>query len=89
MTLAKRKIVRYKKPLNINIGIIVFAVVLIYICMRVGNYFFSRPVAAYEVQQGTIASNNVYRGLILRDEHVVKADKRITKLSIMPPSFLL
>lgn len=75
MTLAKRKIVRYKKPLNINIGIIVFAVVLIYICMRVGNYFFSRPVAAYEVQQGTIASNNVYRGLILRDEHVVKADK--------------
>ena len=43
--------------------------------MRVGNYFFSRPVAAYEVQQGTIASNNVYRGLILRDEHVVKADK--------------
>ncbi|WP_027421775.1 HlyD family efflux transporter periplasmic adaptor subunit [Lachnobacterium bovis] len=73
--MGKRKIVRYKKPLNTNIGIIIFAIVLLYICMRVGSYFFSKTTATYEVQQGTIASNNVYRGLILRDEHIVKTEK--------------
>ena len=33
----------------------------------------SSPVAEYEVGQGTIATNHVYHGLILRDETVVYA----------------
>ena len=37
------------------------------------SYLTSSPVAEYEVGQGTIATNHVYRGLILRDETVVYA----------------
>ncbi len=71
----KKKIVKYKKPKEINIGIIIFAVVLIYMLIKLITYFSSKPVAVYEVQQGTISNNKVYRGLIIRDEKVVKANK--------------
>lgn len=37
------------------------------------SYLTSRPVAEYEVGQGTIATNHVYRGLIIRDETIVYA----------------
>lgn len=37
------------------------------------SYLTSSPVAEYEVGQGTIATNHVYRGLIIRDETIVYA----------------
>ncbi len=64
-------IVKYKKPLNLNIGLVIFVIIFIYVIFNIFSYFTSTTIAEYEVSQGTIASNNVYRGLILRDETVV------------------
>jgi hypothetical protein len=58
---------------NWNIGIVIFVIIIVYVAFNVFSYLTSSPVAEYEVNQGTIATNHVYRGLILRDETVVYA----------------
>jgi hypothetical protein len=73
--LAKEKnIVKYKKPLNFNIGLIIFLVIIVYIAFNIFQYATSETVSAYEVTQGSIAANHTYRGLILREETVVPAE---------------
>ncbi len=69
----QNKIVKYRKPLNINIGTVIFAVILVYIVFCVFTYFTSRHVVWYEVQAGSLSSNNIYEGGGIRDETVVNA----------------
>ena len=69
-----KKIVKYRKPFNINIGIIIFIIIFIYLVFNVFSYVTTEHISVYEVEQGTIAENNVYRGLILRDEQVFNSD---------------
>ena len=65
------KVVRYRRPLKINIGMIVFGIILLYLIFNVFFYLTKKHISVYEVQQGTIATNHVYRGLIVRDEEIV------------------
>lgn len=68
------KIIRYRKPFNINIGIVIFIIIFIYLFFNVYSYMTTEHIPVYEVEQGTMAENNIYRGLILRDEQVYYAD---------------
>lgn len=68
-----KKVVRYRKPFNINIGIIIFIIIFIYLVFNVYTYLTTVHIPIYEVEQGTMAENNVYRGLVLREEEVVQA----------------
>ena len=65
---------RYRKPIDINIGIIIFVIIFIYLIFNVFSYLTETHISVYEVEQGTIAVNNVYNGLILRDEKVYSSD---------------
>lgn len=67
------KLVKYKKPLNINLGMVIFAVMAVYIVICVVLYFRSNPVVGYEVKVGSLSVNNVYNGIVIRDEEVVSA----------------
>lgn len=67
------KIIRFRNY-NFNIGVIIFLIIIIYVIFNIFSYITSSPIAEYEVSQGTIATNHVYRGLILRDETVEYAD---------------
>lgn len=72
-----RKITKYRKKVNfnINIGTLIFVMIFIYITVYgVLRYTNASHVSVYEVQQGGLASSNVYRGLILRAEHVYPAE---------------
>jgi hypothetical protein len=64
------KVVKYKKPFRINIGIIIFVVIFIYLIFNVFSYLTTTHISVYEVEQGTIAENNIYKGLVLRQEQV-------------------
>lgn len=68
-----KKIVQYRKPFNINIGVIIFFVIFIYLVFNVFSYMTTEHISVYEVEQGTMAENNIYRGLILRDEQIYYA----------------
>ena len=63
-----QKIAKYRKPLNLNIGMIIFGIVFVYIIIGVFTYFTSEHIVGYEVTQGSISTNNVYKGIALREE---------------------
>ena len=68
------KIKQFKKPLNINLGMIFFGVIFIYLLVCVFLYFTSKHVAGYQVKTGSLFVNNVYTGLALRDENLIMSD---------------
>lgn len=67
------KITKYRRPLNLNIGMIIFAVIFIYIIICVCMYFTSKHIVWYEVKAGSLSTNNIYKALALRDETIVTA----------------
>lgn len=67
------KITKYRKPLNLNIGMIIFAVIFVYIVICVFMYFTSKHVVWYEVQAGSLSMNNTYEAIALREEEIVNA----------------
>lgn len=67
----ENKIKKYRKPLNLNIGMIIFGAIFIYVVVCVIIYFQTSHIVRYEVQEGSLAVDNVYRGIIIRDETVM------------------
>lgn len=67
---SNNKITKYRKPLNLNIGIIIFGVVFIYIIIGIFSYLTSEHIVGYEVPLGVLSTNNVYKGIALREESI-------------------
>lgn len=66
---------QYRKPLNINIGIVIFGALFAYIIICVCLYFFNaKHVMPYTVQEGSLSDDNVYTGIAVRKETVVKSE---------------
>ena len=65
------KIKQFKKPLNINLGMIFFGVIFIYLLVCIFLYFTTKHVAGYQVKTGSLFVNNVYTGMAIREENIV------------------
>lgn len=65
---------QYRKPLNINLGMIFFGVIFIYIIVCVFMYLTTKHVAGYQVKKGSLFVNNIYTGLALREETIVNSN---------------
>lgn len=75
MASRNNKVTKYHRPLNINIGIIIFGIIFIYILISVFVYIVNPKISVYEVNKGSLATNNTYQGLILRNETIVACEK--------------
>ena len=53
---------------------IIFGVIFIYVVVCVIMYFQTSHIVRYEVKEGSLAADTIYRGIVLRDETVVSAD---------------
>ena len=71
--MAKGKITKYRKPLNLNIGMVIFGAIFIYVVICVIAYFQTGHIVRYEVKEGSLAADTIYRGVVLREEAVVLA----------------
>lgn len=69
------KIIKYRRPLNINIGMVIFAVIFIYILICVFMYFTQKHIEWYQVKEGSLSSNNIYHGIALRKEEIIYANQ--------------
>ncbi len=69
-----RKVTKYRKPISINPGVLVFLGIFVYIVIMVVSYFRQTHITPYEVKLGSLAINNIYDGVILRQEEVIKSD---------------
>ena len=65
----------YKKPINLNIGIVIFVVIGIYIVYSLIAYMRSKPIAGYEVKIGSLTSPATFNGLVIREEEIIHADE--------------
>lgn len=75
--MAKREMTNvtvFRKKWNINIGIVIFGVVFIYLIVTVLMYLTGQRISVYEVREGSILKDNAYTGLIVRDETVISAE---------------
>ena len=71
----KNNIRKYKKPININIGIIIFGMIFLYIlAFGIFRYFKSSHISAYEVAKGSLSTNSKYNALIIRNEKLFTAN---------------
>lgn len=69
----RTNIISFKKPTNINIGLIFFLTILIYIIVCVFMFFSSKHVTGYQVKTGSLSISNIYEGVALRDETIVSS----------------
>lgn len=61
---------QFRKPLNLNIGIIIFAVLFLYLIVTVVNYLRTTHIVRYEVEEGSLAEDNIFKGVVIREEEV-------------------
>lgn len=69
------KIIRYRPPLNINVGMIIFSIIFVYMVFSVYTYIKKDKVQFYEVVEGNIVNDHQHTGIILRDEQVEETDR--------------
>ena len=70
-----QKVTKYPGNINnINIGMIFFAVMAIYIIISVITYFRKDHMVGYEVKEGALSTNNIYDAVALRTEKIVESD---------------
>ena len=63
----------YKKPINLNIGMIFFAVILIYILICIYLFFTQKQIYGYEVKNGSLSESYVYEAVALREETIINS----------------
>ncbi len=67
-------ILQYQKRRHLNIGIVIFGIIFIYLVATIVLYLTAPRITAYEVRQGSILKDNAYTGLAIRSETVVYAE---------------
>ena len=70
----RTNVVKFKQRRSINIGVIIFIIIFIYIVANVYMYFTKQHLSVYEVQAGTTADDTVAQGVIIRDEELIYTD---------------
>ncbi|MCI8511312.1 MAG: hypothetical protein HFE83_04865 [Lachnospiraceae bacterium] len=70
-----KKIIRYRRPLNINVGMIVFALIFVYMAFYAYTYVKHDKIEFYEVVEGGIVSDRHHAGIIFREEETKYTDR--------------
>ena len=69
------KVTRYRKPINFNVGMLIFGIIFVYVVVCVATYVTKEHVVVYEVKSGSLAKNHSYTGFIVREESIINAAK--------------
>ena len=72
-----KKIIPYKKRRDLNMGIVIFLIIFLYIFVNVIRGYTKRQIRYYEVVEGSMSHDKTHTGLILRDESVQAAPSTI------------
>lgn len=71
MAAQQNNIIKFKKMPRITIDIVVCALVALYVIYGLIAYLQTGRIVRYEVKEGSLAINNIYRGVVLRNETVM------------------
>lgn len=68
-------VLKFKKNRGLNFGLVIFLVIFVYVLIGIFNYFSQKHVESYQVTMGSLSSNNIFKGVALRNETIVRAEK--------------
>ena len=74
MKKSKKKMVRYRRPFYLNIGLVIFLFLLIYLGIEVYQFYEGKDANICEVVTGELTKDTTFTGIIWRDERVTTAD---------------
>ena len=74
MKKSKKKMVRYRRPFYLNIGLVIFLFLLIYLGIQVYQFYEGKDANICEVVTGELTKDTTFTGIIWRDERVTTAD---------------
>lgn len=74
MSKDSKKTIKLNPNRGINFGLIIFLIILVYIIAALVSYFTQKHIESYQVKSGSLSTNNIYKGLALRDETIVRAE---------------
>lgn len=60
-----------KQTGNLNIGMVIFAAIFVYVIICVLTYFRTDHIVGYSVKEGSLTSNSIYKGIALRNEEII------------------
>ncbi len=66
---------QYRHPININVGMFIFAIIFFYMSFCVYTYAKKEKIQFYEVVEGDIVTDHGYTGIIIRQESVQYAER--------------
>ncbi len=66
---------RYKNRKHLNLGIILYIAIFLYMIIYVVASTKTTKISPYEVKEGSLATNYTYRGIALREEQLITSDK--------------
>lgn len=69
------KVVKFKKRRSINIGVIIFIIILIYTVLNVYLYLSKPQISIYEVSEQPLSQENTVQGVITREEKMITTDR--------------
>jgi len=70
----EENIIKYRKRKHLNIGLVIFGIIFVYLIATIIMYITAPHITVYEVRQGSILKDNAYTGLAIREEMVVHTD---------------
>ncbi len=73
MAKKKKNVIRYRKPVHLNVGVVIFLVVAVYLGIFLLQYMAREKIRVYEVVEGSVTNTSQYTGIALRDEKVTYA----------------
>lgn len=66
---------RYKNRRHLNIGIILYIAIFLYMIIYVVASTKTTRISPYEVKEGSLATNYTYRGIAIRKEELITSNK--------------
>lgn len=70
-----KKVIKYRRPFSINIGVVFFGFIAVYLIVCVYLFFTSSHISGYEVIAGNLHTDYHYTGIALRTEKVFNSEK--------------
>ncbi len=70
-----KRVVKFRRRRSVNIGIIIFTILFLYMAINIYLYFTKEHMSIYEVKEGANVEDNLFTGLVLREEEIVRSDK--------------
>lgn len=72
-SIEKQNVIKYRKPFNFNVGMIIFLIIFLYIVFSVYAYLTRAQIRFYEVPKGGIVKESSFTGIAVREETVETA----------------